>query len=158
MQMQRKVTSSKLLLTLTVYTLSWKLSTCLIPALVISFTQTRGEESSARQTVSGPKPGQAPKNEEEEGFPGKVSWRLPLCHGGQGRFGSPLCWGTCALFLNCPSFSRTGWCLRALCASFVPSTRRRWKHTWTVAFIRTTSSSFQGSCPSRPQTSYRWNS
>lgn len=40
--------------------------------LVLSFTQTGGEKKSAGQTDPNPRPGQAPKNEEEEGLPGKV--------------------------------------------------------------------------------------
>lgn len=73
-RMQRKVTSLKLLLTILHYPGKYLQLT---PALVLSFNQSRGEDGSARQTVSRPKPGEAPKNEEEEGFPGKVSRCLP---------------------------------------------------------------------------------
>lgn len=146
--MQSKVTSLELFLTILLYPGKYLQLT---PALVLSFNQSRGEEGSARQTVSRPKPGQAPKNEEAEGFPGKVSWTLPLCESVR-----DLSCVQTNLFLNWLLFWWTGWCLRALSASFVPSTRRRWKHTWRVAFIRTTLSSFLGSCPSQPQTSYRW--
>lgn len=48
--------------------------TCLTSALVFVFriTQTGGEEKPTGQTDPEPRSGQAPKNEEEEGLPGKV--------------------------------------------------------------------------------------
>lgn len=45
---------------------------CPTSALVLSFTQTGGEEKSAGQTDPSPRSGQASKNEEEKGLPGKV--------------------------------------------------------------------------------------
>lgn len=51
-----------------------EISACLTSVLVLllSVTQTGGEEESTGQTDPNPRSGQAPKNEEEEGLPGEV--------------------------------------------------------------------------------------
>lgn len=43
-----------------------------VVVVVISCTQTGGEEAATGQAAPSPRPGQAPENEKEEGLPGKV--------------------------------------------------------------------------------------